>query len=295
MLAALSRRAVLGAAGLLVARPGGARALSIRSRYFRASDGPSLHYLETGSAALGAARTIVFVPGWSMPAWIWGPQLAYFARAYRAIAFDPRGQGESEVPENGYNPTRRGEDIAELIAALGDEPVLLVGWSLGVLDTLAYVHTHGDARLAGLVLIDNSIGEEPAPLAPPRPRHTAPPLPEEERMRLFVRAMFRKPQSADYLERLTEATLVTPEFARRLLLSYPEPRSYWRDAVYQTRKPILYAVTPRWAAQAANLARHHPSAETALFADCGHALFVDDAARFNTLLADFIARRVWRV
>ena len=51
---------------------------------------------------------------------------------------------------------------------LGPRPVLLVGWSLGVLDALAYVHTHGDAALAGLVLVDNSVGEEPAPV-PRRP------------------------------------------------------------------------------------------------------------------------------
>ena len=34
---------------------------------------------------------------------------------------------------------RRSQDIAELIANLAPVPVLLVGWSLGVLDTLAYV------------------------------------------------------------------------------------------------------------------------------------------------------------
>ena len=38
-----------------------------------------------------------------------------------------------------------------------------MGWSLGVLDSLAYVSAHGDDRLAGLVLVDNSVGEEPAP------------------------------------------------------------------------------------------------------------------------------------
>ena len=48
-------------------------------------------------------------------------------------------------------------------------PVVVVGWSLGVLDTLAYVHTHGDALIAGLVLVDNSVGEEPAPVPVPPP------------------------------------------------------------------------------------------------------------------------------
>src|SRR3954465_6988429 len=106
-----------------------------QNRYFISSDGVRLHYLEAGPPT---GHTIVFVPGWTMPAWIWGPQLQAFARRYHVVAFDPRGQGESDVPVTGYEPRRRGQDIAELIANLEPVPVVLVGWSLGVLDTLAY-------------------------------------------------------------------------------------------------------------------------------------------------------------
>ena len=96
-----------------------------------------------------------------------------------------------------------------------------------------------------------------------------------------------------YLDRLTEATLHTPEAACRALLSYPVPRTYWREAIYSTAKPVLYVVRPGFAAQAANLQRNRPNTETALFADAGHALFVDDAARFNALMAGFLHRRIW--
>jgi len=48
--------------------------------------------------------------------------------------------------------------------------VLLVGWSLGVLDTLAYLHSHGDAQIAGLVL--------PDPAAPGGARRNPPREPE---------------------------------------------------------------------------------------------------------------------
>ena len=128
-------------------------------RDFLSSDGVRLHYTETGQG-----HTIVLVPGWTMPAWIWDAQIADFARHFRVIAFDPRAQGDSETAPSGYDAARRGEDIAELIQRVGTDPVLLVGWSLGVLDALAYVHAHGDARIAGLVLVDNSVGEEPAPV-----------------------------------------------------------------------------------------------------------------------------------
>ena len=61
------------------------------SKYFQTSDGVTLHYLEAGSGP-----TIVFVPGWTMPAEIWEHQLRYFSDAFRVVALDPRGQGLSE-------------------------------------------------------------------------------------------------------------------------------------------------------------------------------------------------------
>src|ERR1700722_8212804 len=142
-----------------------------QSRFFVTSDGVRLHYLEAGPSG---GHTIVFVPGWTMPAGIWGPQIQVFARHYHVVAFDPRGQGDSDAPPSGYEPGRRGQDIAELISNLAPVPALLVGWSLGVLDTLAFVRSHGDLEVAGLVLVDNSVGEEPPP--PPTPRHHVVPV-----------------------------------------------------------------------------------------------------------------------
>ena len=267
-----------------------AGAVQVRDRSVLTSDGVRLHYLEAGPAT---GHTILFVPGWTMPAWIWGPQIQAFGRHYHVIAFDPRGQGQSDTPATGYNQDRRGDDISDLIAHIEPVPVLIVAWSLGVLDTLAYVHRHGDGLIAGLVLVDNSVGEEPPPLPHPINPHPGPKLPHQEMMRRFVQGMFRHPPGQAYLQRLTAATLHTPEWASKALLAYPEPRSYWRDAVYSTRKPVLYAVRPVWLAQAENLQRNRPNTEIALFRDAGHALFVDDAGRFNTLLGSFIRRRIW--
>jgi non-heme chloroperoxidase len=268
-------------------------AATATDRYFVTSDEVRLHYLEAGPRT---GHTVVFVPGWTMPAWIWQPQILAFAQRYHVIAFDPRGQGESEAPMNGYEPGRRGQDIAELIAHVVPVPVVLVGWSLGVLDTLAYVHTHGDLEVAGLVLVDNSVGEEPAPPphAPHPLHHPEPSVSHAMAMYRFVTGMFRHPQSEAYLDRLTEATLRTPEFACRALLSYPVPRTYWRDALFTTAKPVLYIVRPGWLSeQAANLAHDRPGTQIAVFPNAGHALFVDDAARFNALLGEFLARTVW--
>ena len=228
-----------------------------------------------------------------MPAWIWRPQIAAFAPAYRVVAFDPRGQGDSEIAPDRLR-SRRGAAAtsASCWPISAPTPVLLVGWSLGVLDTLAEVHVEGDAHLAGLVLVDNSVGEEP----PPQPAQAQPCAGRCRTPRSCApscAACSAARRAPAYLDRLTEAALRTPEPAARALLSYPVPRSYWREAVYAARVPVLYVVRPRFAAQAANLRRNRPDTETAVFRDAGHALFVDDAARFNALMQDFIRRHVW--
>ena len=257
---------------------------------FVTSDGVRLHVIEAGPPK---AQTIVFVPGWSMPAWIFQLQINAFSRTYHVVALDPRGQGDSDIPPGGYNLVRRGQDIGDLLAQLPGRPVLLVAWSLGVLDSLSYIQQAGDARLAGLVLIDNSIGEEPPPQPSPLPLRRGPRLEREVQMRRFVRGMFRSAPGEAYLERLTEAALRMPREAAAQIANYSVPRSYWRDAVYSVRKPLLYIVRPRFAGQAGNLAARHPTAETTVFNEAGHALFVDEPARFDRVLQDFIRRRVW--
>ncbi len=279
----------IGAAGLCAggwATPGKAP----QDRFFTTSDGVRLHYLEAGPAN---GRTLVFVPGWRMPAFIFARQIEAFSDDHRVIAFDPRAQGGSDIAVGGYEPGRRGKDLGELIEHLGWAPVVIVAWSLGVLDTLAYVAQAGDSRVAGLVLVDNSIGEEPAPVAAagggakPQKRDDA------LAMRDFVRGMFRTNQDPAWIDRLTQASLKTPTYAAELLRAYPAPRTYWRDAVYATGRPILYVVRPHWKAQGENLVRKHRFAEMAVFEDAGHALFVDQAERFDALVADFLKRKVW--
>jgi non-heme chloroperoxidase len=295
----IGRRPLLSSLGALAARPalaGGNAVFIATSQYFTTSDGVQLHYIDARPADGGApGHVLVLIPGWTMPAWIFGPQITAFARSCRVIAFDPRGQGDSEVPAFGYTAGRRGQDIAELLNAVRTPKVVLLGWSLGVLDSLAYVEAHGAEDLSALVLIDNSIGENPPPLPEPVPRTSRhfrrPSYPAT--MAAFVRGMFRTPQPQAYLRRLTATCLITPESAARALLDYRVPRTVWREAVYSAGVPILYCVRPHLAGQAENLARNDPQAETVIFPDAGHALFVDDAQRFNTVLANFLRERVW--
>ncbi len=264
---------------------------ALRQRFVTASDGARLHVLEAGPAN---AHTIVLVPGWTMPAWIWDAQIRALSRHWRVVAMDPRGQGGSDVAPSGYDHVQRGRDIGAVIASTGDRPVVVVAWSLAVLETLALVRTEGDRRIAGLVLVDNSVGEDPPP-PPPSPSLGKPPPkpPHAEAMRRFVRGMFWTPRDEAWLKRLTQATLRMPEATAKSLLSWPVPRSYWKEALYATSRPVLYVIRPRWEAQAENLVRQRAGTEIEIFRNAGHALFVDDPARFNAVVDGFIRRRIW--
>jgi len=238
---------------------------------FRSSDGVRLHY-----TAAGAGEVIVLVPGWTMPASIWAPQIAHLAKNFRVIAFDPRSQGESQIARSGHNVERRAKDIGELIEHLRVPRVVLAGWSLGVLEALAYVQTQGDSRIAGLVLVDNSVGEDPVSKG------------GGNFMAQFVREMFRSTQDEAYYAALTKQALKTPYQASVQLLTFKQPREYWRTAVYGTTKPVLYVVTERLRGQAENLLRKRPATRAEVFDSAGHALFVDEPQRFNALLDEFL-------
>ena len=54
--------------------------------------------------------------------------------------------------------------------------------------------------------------------------------------------------------------------------------------------PVLYAYTPRLRKQGELAAARKATVEIQVFAESGHALFVDDAAAFNTALAAFLGR-----
>src|SRR6266478_4023991 len=101
-------------------------AQTTKSEFFKTSDGIRIHYLETGSG-----RPIVFIPGWTMPAWIWQKQIDEFSKKYHVIAVDPRSQGESDKPPYGHLPETRARDYKELVDHLGLKQPVMVGWSMG--------------------------------------------------------------------------------------------------------------------------------------------------------------------
>lgn len=262
----------------------------VKSRSFVTTDGVRLHVLEAcprGADAAPASRSpvIAFVPGWSMPAAIWRAQLLELGARHCVAALDPRGQGESEVAAGGYTIERRAADVREFVARY--PRVVLVGWSLGALEALEYVARYGHGALDALVLVDTSVGEDPAP---PSGVDFVDALKQDRRAAVeeFVRGSFSSPRATPEIAALMESALRMPLEASLSLFPRGRPRSHWRGIVRAFPKPLLYVVSAQFAGQAQSLKQHRPATHVAVFEDAGHALFVDEAARFSALLARFV-------
>ncbi len=236
-----------------------------------------------------ATKTLVFIPGWTMPAAIFASQLEKFSKQYRVLAIDPRGQGMSEVATQGYTLERRTQDIAEVLNALSPTRPIIVAWSLGVLETLKLVDQFKAVPLAGVVLVDNSVGEATPPKSNPNffPDLRAK---RNKTMENFVKGMFKTSPSADYLAWLNAQVLRVGVEDSIRLLSYPMPREFWRETLYASTLPFAYWVTPRFAAQAQAVRRNRPATDVRDFPNAGHALFVDDVQGFNNALQQFISK-----
>jgi len=256
-----------------------------RLRAFQTTDGVNLSFLEVGEQNLGLQKpTIALVPGWLMPAAIWQGQLEGLGQNYHVVALDPRGQGQSDVPASGYTAERRATDLHEFVKPFAE--ILLVGWSLGAIEALQYVHMFGEERVAGLVLVDSSVGEEPAPASNDTFLQSLR-ADRERTLDEFVRTLFRVPRPQTELDRLIQWAQQMDLDHALGLLSYPFVRTHWKRIVHGLSKPLLYVVTPEYEAQAGSLQRNRPGTGTVVFRNAGHALFVDETERFNQLIAEF--------
>jgi len=255
---------------------------------FRTSDGAQIHYIEVGETS---RPPILLIPGWTMPASIWRPQLEGLGRKYHVIAVDPRSQGESDTPSDGNYPERRSRDFEELMDHLQLRDVTMVGWSMGVPETLVYANQFGTSRLRALVLVDGFVALDPKDSQ--LQAAFAGMLKQAQLDRLkwteaFVRSMYRKPQSEEYLHGVIRASLRTPTNTAVTLMENMANMGDLSPVLAKLDKPVLFVYEPQLGATAQIVKTKIPSALVENFEDAGHALFVDDAERFNKLVDEFV-------
>jgi non-heme chloroperoxidase len=261
-------------------------AQTTKSGFIRTSDGVRIHYVEAGEG-----RAIVFIPGWMMPGWIWQKQIDELSKKYRVIAVDPRSQGESDKPSYGHLPETRARDYKELVGKLGLKQPVLVGWSMGCGELLSYAEQFGDDGISGLVLVDGLIPAKQNPqIVSALSQWTN--LLQQDRQKeadVFVRAMYKKPQPEDYIERVKHATLEVPTDTAVALIYNMISVTDFSNAFSRINRPLLFAYEPALEPNADFLkATLGERVRFERFDDDGHALFVDDPVKFNRMIDEFV-------
>lgn len=261
-------------------------AQATKSEFLKTSDGIRIHYLEAGSG-----RPLVFIPGWTMPAWIWQKQIDEFSKTNHVIAVDPRSQGESDKPPYGHLPETRARDYKELVDHLGLKQPVLIGWSLACSELVKYVEQFGTDNLAALVLVDGYFSDRLQPETFAGLSQWMNALQEDRRKHAdsFVRSMFKKPQPEDYLKRLVGASLQTPTDTAVALVYNMLAMKDPSGGFARINRPVLFAYQPDTQKTADFLkSKLGDKVQLERFDGDGHALFVDEAEKFNHLVEDFL-------
>jgi pimeloyl-ACP methyl ester carboxylesterase len=122
-----------------------------------ASDGVKLYYEETGSG-----DTVIFVHEFAGDHRSWEPQLRFFSRRYRCVAFNARGYPPSDVPENfeQYSQALARDDVIAVLDHLKVGKAHVVGLSMGGFATLHVGLAHPN-RARSLVIAGCGYGSQP--------------------------------------------------------------------------------------------------------------------------------------
>ncbi len=278
-----------------------ALALGAEAETVKVSDDLTLHY----EAAGDGDRVILFVPGWGMSAEVFEHQLKHFegSSEFRAIAYDPRSQGQSTQTAGGHHYDQRGADLHALIEALGLENITLVGWSYGVLDQFAYLDQQGTDKLDAAVIVDGTVrtvGEDNtrewvwyarSDADGYRQWYTMAPLTDRAGFNTaFAEWMLEepKPETIDWVASLANQT---PDATMALL---NETASYadYTEALHglNGKLPLLIIVREEWGPVVGDYAKANlPDAKVIAFGK--HMMFWDQPETFNAALSDFLASR----
>ncbi|WP_095211877.1 alpha/beta fold hydrolase [Burkholderia sp. ABCPW 11] len=218
-------------------------------------------------------------------------------RRFRIITYDLRGHGLSDKPA-GAQPyrdgTRWGDDLAAVIEGAHARKPVVVGWSLGGVVISNYLTKYGDRAIAGAVYVDGVVELAPGQIVdhPDVYRDmNAPDLKTRlDGERTFVGLCFnRRPAAATFERLLANAAMASWDMQKAI----PTMSVFAATGLGNARVPLLFVYGGRDAlvdthATLARAAELNPRIVGKVYAESGHAPFIEEAERFNRDLAAFV-------
>jgi pimeloyl-ACP methyl ester carboxylesterase len=265
--------------------------------HLTADDGIKLYYEEVGSGI-----PIVFVHEFAGDIRSYEPQMRYFGRRYRCIAYNARGYPPSDVPADGekYSQERAREDIRAVLDALKIDKAHIVGLSMGGFAALHFGFSFPD-RARSLVVAGCGYGAAP-----------------DKRAQFAGEAEAVAKQFEQRIAKTAEAYALGPT---RVQFQNKDPRGWHEFATQlsehsttgaartlrgvQARRPSLFDLTDKMTSMtvptlimtgdedwpclepALLMKRSIATAALVVMPNAGHAINLEDPASFNQHIADF--------
>jgi non-heme chloroperoxidase len=268
----------------------------------RGGGGLRLHVREWGKAD---GPPILFMHGFSQSHLCWAKQYqSALAEEFRLVAYDLRGHGMSEAPLEPVHYTDGqlwADDLAAIIAQLGLDRPVLVGWSYGSFVICDYVRAHGQERIAAVDFVAGAVKLGAAAfgtlIGPGFLDNfsdvTADDLPTNIRgMRGLVRAFSAEPLPPDDVETLLCSSMTVPTRIRANLAAREIDGD---DVLRALAVPLLVtqgrADTIVLPAMAEHILATCPTAEPSWYEGVAHTPHLEQPERFNRELAE-LTRRV---
>lgn len=260
-----------------------------------APDGVQLAVQESGSPS---GPAIVFIHGLLGSRLNWEQQVASpDLQGYRLITYDLRGHGLSGKPEDAeaYRDGRRyADDLAAVLKATGARRPVLVGWSLGGVVMSNYLAAYGDGDIGALVYVDGVI-ELNGALITAHPSVYAGMASTDlkthlDAVRTFLALCFHtQPDAAAFERLLSNAAMASWTMTKTM----PSMTVAAAQGLPQVRVPLLalYGARDELVNTEPSLVRLralNPRMQAKVYANSGHAPFLEEAQRFNRDLAAFV-------
>jgi non-heme chloroperoxidase len=266
-----------------------------KTSFATAPDGVRLAVYEWGNPS---GPELLLVHGFAQCHLCFLPQVrSALAQEFRIVAFDFRGHGGSDKPDNAAAYQSRdvwAKDIAAVLDHAKLKRPVIAGWSMGGRVTRQYLMNFGDARLAGINFVGSLVIENPAHRGSSAPRLPAGAgLGEQLETTIgFLDACYHiKPSEADF--RLALAyNMLLPGPVRLAIGGWATDPAETVAAMKKVKVPVLITqgrkdsvvLPPAAEATAAAI----PHARISWYDNCGHSPFCEDAPRFNAELTAFV-------
>lgn len=249
-----------------------------------AIDGVPIHYSVQGKGE----PALVFIHCWSCDRKLWDNQVPVFAKSHRVVTIDLAGHGASGQGRKNWSIESFADDVNSVITKLNLKRVILIGSSMGGPIALEATRRKPE-HVVAIVPVDTLHNVENT-IDPKVLEDVLKQLRADYKVAVtgFLNQLFFSPSTPEAVKSriIGEVTSRPPELAITILEAIFKYRA--APALREVKVPIRAINSDMTPTNLEVNRKYAPQFDVVLTKGTGHYSMLEDPARFNELLADFI-------